>query len=212
MAQGNRGNGKAYRWLIEHASFSGDECLPWPFSRDWQGYGTFGYLGKMYRASRYMCEMTHGPAPEDRPFALHRCGNGHQGCCNPKHLYWGTPTENQLDRRRHGTAKPKGAPRQKLNDAQVEQIRALAAGGMKQYQIAERYAVRRETIGQILRGAWRKGRRPEINRLLDPPQRAAIAARMSRLRRSGVKLKDIAAEYKISISTVMRIGRQFGSH
>lgn len=34
-------------------------------------------------------------------FICHYCGNSK--CSNPKHLYWGTPFENNEDKKRHGT-------------------------------------------------------------------------------------------------------------
>lgn len=39
----------------------------------------------------------------DKIDLCHNCGNGK--CSNPKHLYWGTRTENVKDAQRHGTWK-----------------------------------------------------------------------------------------------------------
>lgn len=41
--------------------------------------------------------------PRGKAHLCHYCGNGK--CSNPKHLYWGTPRENNLDSVRHGTRK-----------------------------------------------------------------------------------------------------------
>ena len=44
-----------------------------------------------------------GPPPKGK-HVLHRCGN--RRCCNPNHLYAGTPKDNYLDAVRDGTFKP----------------------------------------------------------------------------------------------------------
>jgi len=204
----NRGKGKGIDFIRAHVNYAGDDCLIWPYCRDWQGYGNFGYLGKMLRASRFMCEQAHGPAPADKPFALHNCGNGHGGCCNPKHLYWGTPSDNQRDTVKHGTAKRPGGRRQKLTDAQVEEIRALAARGVKQYQIAGRYGVRRESIGQILRGAWRKGKQPHLNQMFDPVARSQMVAKAKALRADGMTYMQIGQQMNLNHQAVRRLANE----
>lgn len=114
-------------WLRSHFNYEGDDCLLWPGVIDKEkGYGKVGYKRKILWAYRLMCEFAHGPAPADKPQASHSCGNGPEGCCNPRHLSWATQSENQLDRRRHGTAVTwRGGHRSQLTAAQVAEIRAL---------------------------------------------------------------------------------------
>lgn len=50
---------------------------------------------------RLVCEAFHGPAPEDKPWALHR--NGQAGDNRPENLYWGNAQDNVDDMIRHGT-------------------------------------------------------------------------------------------------------------
>lgn len=50
---------------------------------------------------RIVCEAFHGPAPLDKPLALH--GIGGVGDNRPANLRWGTYQENALDRGRDGT-------------------------------------------------------------------------------------------------------------
>lgn len=52
-------------------------------------------------AHRIACELEHGPAPEAKPLALHRCGV--RRCINPTHLYWGDRTDNACDSVTDGT-------------------------------------------------------------------------------------------------------------
>lgn len=72
--------------------------------------GTKGYskvaltqngVQKHYSVHRLVCEAFHGPAPEGKPWALHR--NGNPGDNQPENLYWGSPEDNARDTIRHGT-------------------------------------------------------------------------------------------------------------
>src|SRR5437879_1542174 len=96
-----KGNGAAMAWIVAHVNYQGDDCLPWPFSR-LNGYGRGGHNGTPFYANRMMCEKAHGPPPTPEHEAAHSCGNGPQGCTNPRHLSWKTPSANQLDRAEHG--------------------------------------------------------------------------------------------------------------
>jgi hypothetical protein len=148
MSQTNKGNGAAFQWICDNASHHGDECLIWPFSRP-IGYGAFGHLGKQYRAHRFMCELVHGPAPSPRHQAAHSCGNGRNGCVNPRHLSWKTNGENQLDRRAHGTDNRMG-PKGRLTVEDLDEIRRLRAT-MTQPQLAKMFGVTHSTIQYALR-------------------------------------------------------------
>lgn len=72
--------------------------------------GSNGYLGAkvsadgiatQIRAHRFICEAFHGPAPT--PDAQVRHLNGVMTDNRPENLAWGTASENQRDRLRHGT-------------------------------------------------------------------------------------------------------------
>jgi hypothetical protein len=76
------------------------ECILWPFGKDAAGYARLHVGGKMVSATREMCRAVYGPPASENLFALHSCGNGHLGCINPRHLHWGTHSENELDKRK----------------------------------------------------------------------------------------------------------------
>lgn len=154
-----KGNGKTYRWLVEHSTFAGPECLTWPFSTHPTGYGTFGHNGGHFYAHRFMCELVHGPAPSPKHYASHNCGNGHLSCIHPGHLAWKTPYENAIDRLRHGNNHKAGRKRDKLTAEQASEIFALK-GVMTQYEMAALYKVSRETISSIHTGRGRSRKRP----------------------------------------------------
>lgn len=140
-----KGQGKAYQWVLAHQNYAGDDCLPWPFAKNWDGYGMFGYLGKQRKSARFMCELVNGPPPTPKHQAAHSCGNGNKGCMNPRHLSWKTASENQLDRRLHGTSKKSGNPRRRLTIPQIEEVRRLK-GVVSQLDLARRFSVTRSVI------------------------------------------------------------------
>lgn len=137
------GKGKAFAWLQQHVSHSGDACLPWPFCKDNRiGRGILGYLGKNYWAHRLMCEMAHGAPPTPKHQAAHNCGKGHYGCVNPRHLEWKTNSENQLDRAKNGNAlrNPYGN-KGGLTPAQQAEIVSLRGEKVAQTAIAAKLGV-----------------------------------------------------------------------
>lgn len=152
---GKRGEGQAIKWIRDHAGYTADYCLMWPFSAG-PGYGMFGYLGKHHYAHRFMCELVHGPAPTPRHQAAHSCGNGRKGCCNPRHLSWKTNGENQKDRRRHGTAN-----RYKFTPEMDAELRRLAKS-MTQMELAAHFGVTHSTIQYRLYGGSHQARRQKL--------------------------------------------------
>lgn len=146
-----KGAGEGITFLRAHLHHARDECLVWPLYRDPFGYPIVGFNGKPRRAHRVMCELAHGPAPSPEHVAAHSCGGGRQGCVNPRHLRWATPKENGQDTARMGRCRPKGAPRWKLTEQQVAEIKALK-GVVTQLALAEQYGVAYSTIRDILQG------------------------------------------------------------
>ena len=168
MAIVNKSTGKITnaQWLRDHAGHGSDECLTWPFSRVRNGYGNFGLNGKMLYAHRCMCELVNGPDPSPKHHASHKCGRGRQGCVNPRHLEWKTPSENHLDRRLHGTAVTStSGPRGKLGHDDVSSIRMLG-GTITNMRLAERFGVSVDTIRRVRTGEtygrfpWVMGHQP----------------------------------------------------
>lgn len=99
-ARPNDGFGKM--WLDCFRDFRGNECVSFPFRTAAKPRGLVTYNFKRMDAHRAMCLMAHGLPKEDgKTMALHRCGNGNLGCCNPKHLYWGDQSDNNKDAWRH---------------------------------------------------------------------------------------------------------------
>lgn len=161
-----RGTGRGIKWMLAHVSYQGDDCLIWPFARG-DGYGNIGYYGKIYRSHRFMCKLAKGEPPTPKHQAAHSCGNGRNGCVNPRHLSWKTNGENQLDRRKHGTVARGGRQKDgtyghpKITPEQDAQIRELSKT-MTQMQLAEMFGVTHSTIQYRLYGGSYKPRREKL--------------------------------------------------
>lgn len=106
------------------------------------------------RAHRLAWELLRGPIPRGKK-VLHNCPTGdNPRCVNPDHLFLGTQHDNILDSIRKGRYSAWG--KQKLNAAQVLEIRALSAKGVPQHVIAAKFGVRRHSVSAIVtRKSWR---------------------------------------------------------
>lgn len=130
-----------------------DDCWEWQGYRNRQGYGQTadGYSHKL------AWEKANGREMDG--LACHRCNN--PPCCNPSHVYEGTPAQNTDDARRAGTlfkSRNVGTnnPAAKLTEIEVSVIKARIAAGDHPFEVAYTARVSEGTIRSIAKGRiWR---------------------------------------------------------
>ena len=139
-----------------------DKCWPWCGTRGERGYGHFGFRYKIVGAHRIAWVIENGYLPEG-VWVLHHCDN--PPCCNPSHLFLGTPKDNSADMVRKGRAKwsVKGLlhlrgeenPRAKLDKAKIKEIRSRRSLGQSYQTIAISYGVSANAIWHVIqRKTW----------------------------------------------------------
>ncbi len=130
-----------------------EECVAWPFGQSSDGYARIRKDGRMQEAHVIACERRHGPRPDGRQ-AGHVCNV--RNCINPRHLYWATPKENQGDRVAAGTHnRGERSGTSKLTESKVREIRWLAAEGLSNRELSERFGVATSTIWSVVkRVSW----------------------------------------------------------
>lgn len=154
------------RFLAKVTKRGPDDCWLWIGGVIPGGYGSFSIGKRTVTSHRVTWTMAHGQIPIGL-FVCHRCDV--QACCNPSHLFLGTPADNMADkvakgRQAHGPAmlinkqtafgsKVGGA---KLTDDKVRDIRAKRLAGYTLMKLAIEYGVKNNTIHHITSGrTWR---------------------------------------------------------
>ena len=135
------------------------ECWEWTGARDKDGYGVISVPRPKHRNTAHRVSwriFNHAEIPKGL-LVCHHCDN--PPCCNPKHLFLGTASDNFKDcikKGRYPIRKGEQSPMSKLNNAKVTEMRALWKQGISQPELAKRYGVKPNTVSQILSGKlWR---------------------------------------------------------
>lgn len=138
-----------------------DECWPWTGGRC-QGYGRYGYKGKVWNA-HIVAFAIHNSIIPTGVLIRHTCNN--RLCCNPRHLIDGTHADNKHDSVLAGTAKNRNNPgvlhhNTILLDEDIQEIRRLGIH-FSAYYIAKlpqfKGRITESGIRQILQGKTWKG-------------------------------------------------------
>lgn len=154
--------------LASSAAIPEAGCWLWLGALDADGYGQVGYRGKNARAHRASWLLHGGSACA---VLMHRCDT--PACINPHHLTPGTQATNNADKmakgrhrvasgdehymRRNPAARAgERAPRARLTEQQVRDIRARSEACETQSALAEAFGVTRAAISAIVvRRTWK---------------------------------------------------------
>lgn len=126
------------------------ECWLWTRARQTKGYGQVRFRGKETSAHRVAYQLLVGPIPAGAQ-VCHACDN--PPCCNPAHLFLGSPADNSADM----AAKGRGARGDRngnvrLTEATVREIKRRIAAHEVQGQIARDYAISESLVSGIKHG------------------------------------------------------------
>lgn len=127
------------------------KCWSWTASFKPNGYGQFhmgGKHGRTLYSHRLAYELAHG-AVSDGLFVCHKCDN--RACCNPRHLFLGTPADNNADKVNKGRAsggsfQGERHPLSKLTDEDILYIRDNWIPGSSKVEMASRLGVSLTTL------------------------------------------------------------------
>ena len=149
-------NGTTQDFIDKAIAFADDRCLLWPYAHNGVGYGKVTRNGKGYLVHRIVCSAVHGSPLSLDMEAAHKCGNGHTGCVNPKHLVWKSRKDNAKDMLAHGTAQiGKKQHMARLDEDSVRFIRS-SLGSLSHTKLAEQLGVSRATVTYVALGkTWR---------------------------------------------------------
>jgi len=128
------------------------------------GYARVWIYPKIEYAHRVAWKLAYGEIPEGL-HVLHHCDN--PPCCNPKHLFIGTPKDNAQDRASKGRGNNVGVkgtdhPLSKLTEDDVKEIKRTykpgTSGKSSPYSVnglAKTYGVASSLIHRIIKGiSW----------------------------------------------------------
>ena len=124
-------------------------CVIYQGYHDKDGYGRF-YNGITQRPAHvYLWEQLFGPVPSGKQFN-HNCDN--PACCNYKHLYLGTQSDNMDDRMMRQTYNTVTCAHPALYEGEIWLLRKLISSHkFSQAFLAKVFKIHRETIGRISR-------------------------------------------------------------
>ncbi len=128
------------------------ECRARGGAKNNRGYGVFMINQVANSSHRLVYKLTHKPIIPPNMQVCHICDNPR--CCNPSHLFLGTPKDNMVDKINKGRANyvcGENHPNSKLTLCQVEEIRLLyKTGNYFHKDLGKIYNVSRKNIGDII--------------------------------------------------------------
>jgi len=137
-------------WLRVDCGKGSDACWNWMGAHGKSGYGHVRWDGRVQYAHRIAYILTHNDLAD--LCVLHRCDN--RSCCNPAHLFKGTYSDNNRDKKAKGRAVGLSGelnPAAVLDWSRVRDIRRLyATGCYRQTELARMFGVTQANIFLIV--------------------------------------------------------------
>ncbi len=136
---------------VRRARGGEEGCIVWPFAKT-RGYGQVRFRGRQHPAHRLAFTMYIDKTQSNLQCIHGPCHN--RACINPRHVTWGSPTDNARDKIRDGTeqrGEKNGSA--KLTETAVLSIRErFLRGGVTQTALAKEVGVSLSTIHLIVNG------------------------------------------------------------
>lgn len=185
-----------------------DDCWPWLGAKTTWGHGMFwvSAVRKRQSAHAIALELSSGIVRPEGMHCCHRCDNPE--CCNPAHLYYGTPAQNSSDMvTRSRNARGSHKVNALLSEAQVIEIRARYFAGETAASLASEFGIQPGHLSNITRGRmWRSTAGP-VGLKRRPPLTEEQRREIRQRRAAGSSLRDIAALFGISTSHASNVSR-----
>jgi len=127
-----------------------NDCWLWTASINTSGYGHVRIDHTTKLAHILAWELVNGSVTEGK-LILHKCDN--KKCCNPKHLYEGTHSDNMRDRCERYKGNVGGGSRKNMfSISELNAIKLLVEKGFTQRSIANTFGVSQSYISFLSKG------------------------------------------------------------
>ena len=139
-----------------------EDCWNWLGPITGAGYGHFWMggrtTGKDISVHRLSWKLYNKQGVPEGLWILHKCDN--RKCCNPNHLYAGTPSMNQSDRMERNPIR--GGRESSMSLGNIERIRQLNKEGMSTRDIAHLLKKSQAYICMLINGKRGANANPSI--------------------------------------------------
>ena len=124
-----------------------DDCWNWAGARTDRGYGVYAPLpGVLLRAHRVAYAL-HNGGIDDSMFVCHHCDN--PSCCNPHHLFLGTPKDNVDDMIKKGRKVVTVGEANAMSKLTSDQVRSIFQDLRTNREVAAEYGISPSLVSMI---------------------------------------------------------------